>query len=187
MQHSMALKHVLRYLSGTRSHGIVYKALPEDSDFYAYADAAFMNADKCRSTTGYVFLAGNGAITWNSKSQESRALSSTGAKYVTLVEAACEACWLRSLYSELGLLREDLPTVIQGDNEGSLAMARKPQFYKRSKHIELRWHWIHELIQRGVVTVKSCRDPEQTADVLTKALLRQKHKKHSKDMGLVSI
>ena len=57
------------HLSGTQSHGIVYKALPEASDFYTYADATFMNADKCKSMTGYVFLAGEGAITWNSRTQ----------------------------------------------------------------------------------------------------------------------
>ena len=124
-------------MSGTKSHGIVYKALPEESDFYAYADAIFMNTDKCRSMTGYVCLAGEGAITWNSKSQESHALSSMGAEYVALTEAVHKACWLRNLYSELGLLREDLPTVIKGDNEGSLSMAKNPQYHKRLKHIDL--------------------------------------------------
>jgi len=104
LQHQTAIKRVLRYLSATQSHGIIYKALPEESNFYAYADAVFMNADECRSMTGYVFLAGEGAITWNSRTQESHALSSTGAEYVALTEAAQEACWLRNLYLELGLL-----------------------------------------------------------------------------------
>ena len=66
-------------------------------------------------------------------------------------------------------------------------MARNPQYHKRSKHIDLRWHWIRELIEDGVVTVDSCRDPDQTADILTKVLHRQKHQKHAKEMGLVSI
>ena len=62
LQHQTALKRVLRYLSRTQSHGIIYKALLDESDFYAYADAAFMNADKCRLMIGYMFLAGEGAI-----------------------------------------------------------------------------------------------------------------------------
>ena len=77
--------------------------------------------------------------------------------------------------------------MICGDNEGSLVMARNPQYHKQSKHIDLRWHWICKLIEDGIVTVDSCCDPDQTADILTKALHHQKHQKHAKEMGLVSI
>ena len=94
------------------------------------------------------------------------------AEYIALAEAMHEACWLRNLYSELGLLDRDLPTEIKGDNEGSLAMANNPMFHKRSKHIDLRHHWICDLIQGEIVSVESCRDPEQTADMLTKVLPR---------------
>jgi hypothetical protein len=66
-------------------------------------------------------------------------------------------------------------------------MVKNPQFHKRTKHIELRWHWIRRLIRAGIITVHSCRDAEQTADVLTKALPRQKHLKHMKDMGLTPL
>ena len=124
---------------------------------------------------------------WNLRTQESHALSSTGAEYVALAEAVHEVCWLRNLYMELGLLWGELPIVIKGDNEGSLSMARNPQYYKHSKHIDLQWHWICELIRNGVVTVESVHDLEQTADVLTKALSRERHQKHTKGMGLISI
>jgi len=117
LQHTSALKHILRYLSGTRTHGIVYKALPlQPSFFHGYANAAYhtayANADERKSTTGYVFIAGEGAITWSSKKQVSTTLSSTEAEYVALSEALREACWLRNLYTELGLLQEDMPTLI---------------------------------------------------------------------------
>ena len=196
LQHTSALKRILRYLSGTRTHGIVYKALPlQPSFFHGYADAAYhtayANADERKSTTGYVFIAGEGAITWSSKKQVSTALSSTEAEYVALSEASREACWLRNLYTELpvGLLQEDMPTLIRGDNDGSIAMARNPQFHKRSKHIQVdvRWHWIRELVEDSTITVDSCRDPEQPADILTKALPRPKHLTHTPDMGLVPI
>jgi len=188
LQHTTALKRILRYLSSTCSHGIVYKALPQTPNFFhGYSDAALANQDEAKSTSGYVYIAGNGAITWNSKRQISQALSSAEAEYVTLTEAAREACWLRSLYTELGLLDQDTPTEIRGDNESSLAMARNPQFHKRTKHIEMRWHWIRRLIRAGIITLTSCRDAEQTTDVLTKALPRQKHVQHTQEMGLVPI
>ena len=185
LQHTTALKRILRYLSGTRDYRITYKALPERPNFFhGYADAAYANSDDNRSTSGYVFLAGDGAISWSSKRQISTALSSTEAEYVALSEAGREACWLRNLYTELGLLDVNVPTTIHGDNEGSIAMAKNPQFHKRSKHIATRWHWIRELVQDGTINVESIRDPDQTADVLTKALPRPKHIKHVAEMGL---
>ena len=64
-------------------------------------------------------------------------------------------------------------------------MVRNPQFHKRSKHIAMCWHWIRDLVEEGIIEIESCRDLEQTADVLTKALARLKHKRHTQEMGLV--
>ena len=123
-------------------------------------------------------------ITWCSRKQISTALSLTEAEYVALSEASRKACWLRNLYSKLGLLHAEVPTLIRGDNDRSIVMAKNPQFHKRSKHIDIRWHWVCKLVEEGTVTIEDCRDPEQTADVLTKALPHQKHNKHVAEMGL---
>ena len=104
-----------------------------------------------------------------------------------LSEALQEAFWLRNVYDELGLLQEDSPMEIWGDNEGSIAMAKNPQFHKRSKHIARCWHWVCKLVEDRIITVTSCYDPDQTADVLTKALPHPKHRKHATDMGLVPL
>ena len=93
----MALKQILRYLAGTKNLGITYSKTannPDKNIFHGFADAAFANHDDHKSTSGYVFLAAGGAITWKSKKQTTIALSSTQAEYVALSEAACEACWL---------------------------------------------------------------------------------------------
>ena len=184
LQHYTAIKWILCYLSGTRTHRITYKAMPEDKDFMGFADAAYANADESCSTIGYVFLTGGTAITWSSKRLSLTSLSSTQAEYVALSEAVREVCWLRNLYMELGLLNEDRPTTIVSDNEGLIALAHNPQFHKQTKHFEVQWHWIRELVQDGTIAIKSCHDLEQTADVLTKALHRTKHHKHILDMGL---
>jgi hypothetical protein len=110
-------------------------------------------------------------------------LSSTEAEYVALSEASQEACWLQNLYNELGH-KQEKPTLIKGDNDGSIAMAKNLQFHKRSKHITMQWHWIHDLVENNTIAIKSCHDPEQTADVLTKALAKLKHTKHTHEMGL---
>jgi hypothetical protein len=90
------------------------------------------------------------------------------------------------LYGELGFPQE-IPTVIKGDNEGSVAMAKNPQFHRRTKHISIRWHWIRDLVQENEIRLENCRGAVQTADVLTKGLPRPKHKQHEIEMGLVSI
>ena len=110
-------------------------------------------------------------------------ISSTEAEYVALSEAGREICWLRNLYEELGY-KQKYPSLLKGDNDGSIAMAWNPQFHKRSRHIATRWHWVQDLVQNRIITIESCRDPEQTADVLTKALARPKHQKHVREMGL---
>ena len=101
---------------------VTYKKSQDVTDdinlFHGYADAAFVNTDNHKLTTGYVSLAAGGAIMWKSKKQTVIALSSTEAEYMALSEAGCEATWLRNLYDELRYQQKFL-TEILGDNEGS--------------------------------------------------------------------
>jgi len=96
-------------------------------------------------------------------------LSSTEAEYVALSEASREAMWLRHLFGELGFIQKE-PILLLGDNDGSIAMAKNPEFHKCTKHVDIRWHWVRELVSDGLVNIVDCRDPEQTADILTKQL-----------------
>ena len=172
--------------------GIIYspiqKEIQQNSNlFYGYADAAYANTDDYKSTSSYVFVVGGGAITWRSKKWTTIALSSTEAEYIALSEAGREACWLRNLYEELGY-PQNSPNIIKGDNEGSISMVKKnPQFHKRAKHIVTRWHWVRDLVQNEIISIESCRDPKQTADVLTKPLAWPKHQKHLIEMGMITI
>jgi hypothetical protein len=153
--------------------------------FYGYSDAAYTNSDDCKLTSGYVFIVAGGVITWRSKKQTTVALSSTEAEYIALSEAGHEACWLRNLYEELGCPQPN-PTTIRGDNDGSIAMAKNPQFHKRAKHIDTQWHWIRDQVQLKTIELESCQDPQRTVDILTKALPRLKHQKHVGELGLAT-
>jgi hypothetical protein len=177
---------VLRYLSGTRLYGITYSdVLGHPNYFFGYADAAFANADDQKLTTGYVFMIAGGAMTWYSKQQSITALLSTEAEYIALSETAREACWLRSLFKELGF-EQVLPTEIRGDNKGTIAMLKNPQFHKRAKHIGVQYHSIREQVRKEEITVESCRTQQQTADVLIKPLPWVKHKQHVTEMRLAA-
>lgn len=193
LEHYGAAKRLLRYIKGTRDYGITYHTHanrhlgpPDTNIVYGFSDAAFANTDDRKSTSGYVFMSNGGAITWGSKKQTTIALSSTEAEYVALSEAAREAMWLYQLYGELGYPQTD-PILILGDNNGSIAMAKNPEFHKRSKHVDIRWHWVRDLVNDGYVNIVDCRDPEQTADVLTKALTKPKFTRHVNELGLSTV
>ena len=191
--HYGTAKRVLRYVKGTRTYGITYHAQstqrlgPSDSNmFYGFSDASYGSADDRKSVSGYVFLSSGGAITWGSRKQTTIALSSTEAEYVALSEASREAIWLRHLYGELGFVQKQ-PILLLGDNDRSVAMAKNPEFHKRTKHVDIRWHWVRDLVSDGLINVASCRDPEQTADILTKQLPRPKFIKHVAELGLSTV
>jgi hypothetical protein len=147
------------------------------NSFFGYSDAAYANMDDYKSTSRYVFIANGGAIMWRSKKQMMITLSSTEAEYVTLSKAGREVCWLRNLYNELGYTQM-APSLIKGNNDRSIAMAKNPQFHKRSKHIMTRWHWVRDAVKDEILIIESCQDPEQTADILTKQLPHPKFQKH---------
>ena len=145
LQHHSAIKPILHYLKGTKTLGITYRkpqnATEHENLFHGYADTAYVNAEDLKSTTGYIFLAAGGAITWKSKKQTVIALSSTEAEYVVLSEAGREATWLRNLYGKLGFPQKSV-TVIKGDNDGSVVLTHNPQFHQQSKYIAIHHHWV---------------------------------------------
>lgn len=190
LEHEGALKRILCYLAGTKNLRITYSALPIHNNggnlFQGYVDAAYSNTEEARLTSGYVFTVGGGVITWMSWKQSMAALSTTKSESVALSKASHEVCWLRNLFTELGFPQPG-PTMIHSDNNGSIAMAKNPQFHRQAKHIETKWHHIRDLVEDGIISNKSCRDPEQMVDILTKALPHPKHKRHVQEMGLVSM
>jgi hypothetical protein len=183
LAHQTALKRILRYLAGTRNYGITYTRAPDPFKFEGFADAAHKNRDNDKSTTGYVFIAAGGAITWRSGKQSVTATSSTEAEYIALWEGGKEASWLRNLYNELDQTQEQ-PTAIMSDSTGAVAIALNPIFHKRTKHINSNFHWVREKIEAGRFYPIQIRDEEQTADVMTKPLHAEKHRRHTKEMSI---
>lgn len=139
-----------------------------------------------KSTSGYVFMLSGGAVSWSSKKQKCVALSTAEAEYIALSSAAQESIWLRQLLTELGKSLE-MPTVLFEDNKSSIAMTRNPQFHGRAKHIDIKHHFIREQVSRGKVQLEYCPTAEMTADILTKALSREKFSKLRIKSGVVEL
>jgi hypothetical protein len=135
-----------------------------------YADADWASdVNDCKSTSGYTFKLAGAAVSWSSKKQTSVALSSTEAEYISGAHATKEAVWLRQLLSELGIDTSS-PTVLHVDNQSAIAIAKNPEFHDRTKHIDVRYHFLRQVVKDR--TVELCYTPtgDQVADALTKGL-----------------
>ena len=167
--HWQALKRVIRYLAGTRNRGITYGGV-SNTTLTGYTDADWAgDHDSARSTSGYVFTLNGGAISWKSSKQKSIAKSTCEAEYMGQSEAAQEAVWARSMLSELGEQMTD-PIPVFGDNQGAIALAKNPIDHKRTRHINVSYHFVRELIANGILTLTYLPTNEMVADGLTKAL-----------------
>eukprot|EP00253_Pinus_taeda_P009291 PITA_09291 len=127
------------------------------------------SVDDRKSTSGYVFHMGSGAISWASKKQSIVALSTAEAEYVAATAAACQSVWMRRMLRSLGQ-EQAKATVIFCDNSSAIALSKNSVFHKRTKHIDTRFHYIRELVNNGEIVLEHCRTQEQVADILTKPL-----------------
>jgi hypothetical protein len=143
--HLVAAKHVMRYLKGTIDCGLSYDG---DHDFtlsgYTDADWAGSVSDR-KSTSGCCFSLGSAMISWQSRKQSSIALSTAEAEYIVACSASCKAIWLRKLLTGLFDL-EMKATMILCDNQSCIKMTENPVFHDRSKHIEIRYHYIRDMV-----------------------------------------
>jgi transposase InsO family protein len=168
--HWQALKRVFRYLQATSTHGIRFSG-SGDGDLIGYSDADWAgDIDTRRSTSGYVFLLNGGCISWRSKKQRTVALSSTEAEYMALSEATQEAVWLKAFMRELGEDVGDGALTVYEDNQGAIALAKNPEFHKRTKHIDIRYHFVREKVEDGQVMLEYCPTQEMLADLMTKPI-----------------
>jgi len=187
-KHWQAVKRIFRYLRATSDMVLqlgARDAARGEVILQGYCDADWAGDDDTRrSTTGYVFGIGTGVISWNSKRQPTVALSTTEAEYMSASAAAREAVWLRALLEEVGFPQQQATTVYC-DNSGAIALARNPVQHQRSKHIDIRHHFIRSVSEAGEVELVYVPTHEQVADVLTKPLTGDKHTKCCVGLGLL--
>ena len=123
-----------------------------------------------------------GAISWTSRAQKTIALSSTEAEYMALSDCSRQVVWMHTLLGELGYNLK--PILICGDNQGSIFIASNPVTEKRSKHIDIRYHYIREVVERQLADVYFIDGDKNPADLLTKNLGSVKFLLFRPDYGL---
>ena len=192
-EHWTALMRVYKYLRGMPDRSLVFDgstSCPENGDLIGFSDADWAgDINDRRSISGYTFLLSNAAISWQSKKQTSVAQSSTEAEYIALASATKEALWIRTFLMEMFGSTFDVPggpgSLILVDNQSAMALAKNSTFHDRTKHIAVRHHFIRDEIEERRIRVEYVPTGDQVADVLTKALAREKHSRFSEDMGVL--
>jgi hypothetical protein len=144
-EHWEAVKRIFRYLKGTKDLELVYGG--DKRGLVGYTDADGASQEHRRAISGYVFMIDGGAVSWSSKKQELVTLSTTEAEYVAATHAAKEAMWLRRLISEVfGTL--DNPTTLFSDSQSAIALTKDGHYHARTKHIDIRYHYIRGTLLR---------------------------------------
>lgn len=180
--HWTAAKRTLRYLNATKSTGLLFQRTNKSLEGYTDADWANCTFDR-RSYTGYAFILSGSPISWESRKQRTVAMSSTEAEYMALSEATKEGIRLRNLLLELGF-GEIAKISIFCDSNGAIKLAENPIFHNRTKHIDVRHHFVREAIEQELIKVNHVSTEDMAADILTKGLPKAKHRRCMKLLGL---
>ena len=183
--HFIAAKRILRYIKGTLNHGLWYK-YSEDAKLIGYSDSDYGGDwDDGKSTSGYAFHVGSAVFSWSSKKQQTVALSTCEAEYMAAVACTCQAMWLKNILKELNFANED-PVTVYVDNNSAILLAKNPVSHSRSKHINIRYHFIRDKVKGKVVKLVHCGTEEWLADIFTKPLKPERFQKLVKMLAMQS-
>lgn len=181
--HWKHLKRLLKYLQKTKSYGLVYRK--DDCYLHGFVDADWAScALDRRSYTGFCFMMSGCVISYESRKQRTVALSSTEAEYMALSEACKEAIYLQNVLEDLLKPNDSTPVCLYSDSQSSLKLAVNPLFHKRTKHIDVRHHFVRECVSNNKIKLEYVSTLDMPADLLTKSLCVNKHYKFLNSMGI---
>jgi hypothetical protein len=178
----MAIKRILRYLRGTSN--LKLKLFPQGNNLVAFADSDWAGDILTRkSTSGYLVFYADCLISWKSKRQHTVALSTLEGEFYALAGAIQEIIWEKNLLKELDAPIRSI--ILNEDNMGCISYIKNPIFHGRTKHIDIKLHFIRDYINRTGIKLEYCSTDENAADILTKPLARVKFEKFRSKMNLI--
>lgn len=181
--HWNAVKRIFKYLKGTFNYGLIYDSSVTPK-LRGYSDADYAgDTITRRSTSGFIFMMGDGIVAWCSQRQKSVALSTTEAEYIALSQSIQELTWLTLLISDLLETQGDTP-VLYADNQSAIKLVKNPEYHKRTKHIDVRYHYIREKFSEGMFSLEYVPSKEQLADILTKPTPRPRFQELREMLGI---
>ena len=166
------LKHVLKYVKGTVNYKLCFTKSSDGLHIHGYSDSDWASSSDRRSTTGYYFALNSSGppVSWKSRKQPTVALSSCEAEYMALSASTQEAIYLTTVMNDY--LLKSKP-VIHSDSQSALSLIENPINHNRTKHIDIRYHFVREKYAAGTIDILYAPRDENVADIMTKAPSKQ--------------
>lgn len=180
--HWLAAKRILRYLSGTINKRLTF-VKSGNFDMSVFADADFANnvVDR-RSYSGFIVKIGDSTVCWESRKQHCVALSTTEAEYLALSDSCKEICFVRNFMYEI--FEKHVICRIFSDNQSALRLLETKEYsHRKTKHIDLRYHYVKDIVKEKNVIIDYLSTEEMVADLFTKPLTSCKHNRFMTDLG----
>ena len=167
--HCDMVRRIYQYLAQSQNVGLVYKTISKEPlTLVSYSDASYANSYDSRSISGYGILLCGTLVSWYSHTQPVVALSTAEAEYISITDTAKEIVWFKLFLKELGY--EQSKVVLFEDNEAAIKITKNPQDHKRTKHIQVRYHYVRDQLREGVFKLVYVPTEHQLADLFTKGM-----------------
>ena len=180
--HWDAVKHIFRYLQGTKTYQLTYGG--KRHDLKGFYDADGGTQEDWHTIFRYTFLLDGGVISWSSKKQELITLSTAEAEYVAAMHTTKEVLWLHKLLRQILPDLVHLPTTIYCDNQAAIKLITTDNYHSCTKHLNQCYQFVWEVASKGVIKPLYCPSEDMVADVLTKALPKWKVAAHANTLGM---
>lgn len=168
------LIRILKYLNHTKNHCLLYKRSVDNDKLTGYCDASWADDELDRkSTSGFLIYVFGNLVKFKTRKQSIVAQSTAEAEYVALAEIARDLIWVKSLLKDMNIETEVIN--VYEDNQQCIRIAENRTNYKRSRHIDLKYHFVKDLIEKGILKLTYISSGKQTADILTKSLPIHEH------------
>ncbi|GJZ89639.1 retrovirus-related pol polyprotein from transposon TNT 1-94 [Tanacetum coccineum] len=182
-KHFTAVKRIFWYLKDTINMGLWY---PKDTSFEltAFSDSDHVGCIDLRKSTscGIQFLGGDKLVSWSSKKQDCTSMSSAEAEYVSLSACCAQVLWLRTQLTDYGFHIDKIPMYC--DSKASIAISCNPVQHSRTKHVDVRYHFIKEQVEKGIVELFFVGTKYLLAGLFTKALSEDRFKYLVRRLGM---
>ncbi|KAK6146430.1 hypothetical protein DH2020_020299 [Rehmannia glutinosa] len=186
--HMSAVKRIFRYLKGTIQYGLFYPKNENEGGFkligYSDSDYAGCRVD-WKSTSGTCQMLGNRLVSWFSKKQNSISTSTTEAEYIAAGSYCAQVLWMRQQLRDYDVEEKEIP--IMCDNTSAIAITQNPVLHSRTKHIDARYHFIRDHVEKKDITLEYISTDKQLADIFTKPLFESRFEELKHELGLIEL